>query len=454
MKTAYLTLGFVLAFTSVGLAEEAKKTKPSNAASLDDLLDKIKAGWRQETAEQREREEQFIANKEKQQQLLKEAEAALEAEQKRSEQLEQEFDQNKVRVDELEITLKERLGTMGELFGVIRQVVGDTRSQVDHSIVSAQFPNRGDSLEKLASSKGLPKIEQLEQLWYVLQHEMTESGKVSRFSAPVVSAQGEEKKQKVTRVGVFNAVSNGKFLYWLPKPQKLAELGRQPPTRYLKTARDLEEAKTGFVDVAVDPSRGVILSLIVQTPGNRERIDQGGPIGYTVIFLGIITFVIAVLRFLYLAFVSWKVRRQRSSSTVRTNNPLGRIMNVYEQNPSAKTETLELKLDEAILRESTKLDRLLWLVKIVSVVAPLLGLLGTVTGMIKTFQALTLFGTGDPKLMAGGISEALVTTMLGLCVAIPLVLLHSGLKSMSKRISDELEEQSAGIIAKRAEQTR
>ena len=124
---------------------------------------------------------------------------------------------------------------------------------------------------------------------------------------------------------------------------------------------------------------------------------------------------------------------------------------VKEQYPDADTETLELKLSESILREVPKLQSRLTIIKIISVVAPLIGLLGTVTGMINTFQAITLFGTGDPKLMAGGISQALVTTVLGLVVAIPMVFISTLLKTRSKGIINILQQQSAGIIANRSE---
>jgi len=94
---------------------------------------------------------------------------------------------------------------------------------------------------------------------------------------------------------------------------------------------------------------------------------------------------------------------------------------------------------------------MLMFLKIIAVVAPLLGLLGTVTGMIITFQAITLFGTGDPKLMAGGISTALVTTVQGLCVAIPTVLLHTLVASRARRLNQILEEQAAGMVAVQSE---
>jgi biopolymer transport protein ExbB len=139
---------------------------------------------------------------------------------------------------------------------------------------------------------------------------------------------------------------------------------------------------------------------------------------------------------------------------ISTDNPLGRILSVYDDNETIDPESLELKIDEAILREVPQLEKYHSIVKVFAAIAPLLGLLGTVVGMIVTFQALTLFGTGDPKLMAGGISQALVTTMLGLIVAIPLVFLHSILTSWSGTLIEILEEQSAGLIARHAEKIK
>jgi biopolymer transport protein ExbB len=203
---------------------------------------------------------------------------------------------------------------------------------------------------------------------------------------------------------------------------------------------------------ALDPSRGSILKVLIQTPGFIERIKFGGTVGYTIIVLGLLAGFLAIVRWVVVFLTGRKVAAQKKSDQVSDTNPLGRVLGVYESNREADVETLELKLDEVILRESASLDKLLWAVKVVSVVAPLMGLLGTVTGMIRTFQAITLFGTGDPKMMASGISEALVTTMLGLYVAIPLVLLHALVSNTSKGVVEVLEEQAAGLIARRAEQ--
>ena len=282
---------------------------------------------------------------------------------------------------------------------------------------------------------------------------MTESGKIVRFNAPVVSAEtGTKTEQEVVRVGAFNLVSNGKFVEYVQQTGSLAELSRQPTDRYLATASAVQDKKGELVEFAIDPTGGSILGLLVQAPNLQERVEQGGTVGYVILGVGLIGLLLALERFISLTIVGGKIKRQLKQPTPQANNPLGRVMQVKNDNPQADSETLELKLSEAILREVPKLARNLTFIKIISVVAPLLGLLGTVTGMINTFQAITLFGTGDPKLMAGGISQALVTTVLGLVVAIPTLLLYTVLNSRSRGLISILQEQSAGIIAERAEQ--
>jgi biopolymer transport protein ExbB len=321
---------------------------------------------------------------------------------------------------------------------------------LEGSLVSAQIPGREEFLEELGKNKSLPSIESLEKLWFVLHQEMTELGKVIRFSATVINIDGEQNQRDVIRVGAFNAISEGVYLIY--EERKLQELPKQPAGSYLDTVGPFESATENMAMFALDPSRGSILKVLIQTPGFIERIKFGGTVGYTIIVLGLLAGFLAIVRWVVVFLTGRKVAAQKKSDQVSDTNPLGRVLGVYESNREADVETLELKLDEVILRESASLDKLLWAVKVVSVVAPLMGLLGTVTGMIRTFQAITLFGTGDPKMMASGISEALVTTMLGLYVAIPLVLLHALVSNTSKGVVEVLEEQAAGLIARRAEQ--
>ena len=432
---------------------EAATGSEAATVSLQDLLERVRRGWAAEKAENLEREREFTGARDRQKGLLERSHAELARQEAISERLEKKFDENEEVLAHLEETLADKLGTLGEAFGVVRQVAGDTRGHIESSLTSSQIKGREDLLSRLGRSKGLPSIEELEGLWFILQQEMTETGRVVRFTAPVVRADGQEVEAEVVRVGAFNVISRGRYLHWLPEVGRLTELARQPAARHLGTADDLDDAGAddGMVGFAIDPSRGAILSLLVQTPSAGERIGQGGAIGYVIIVLGLTAAALGFYRFYFLIMESRRVKAEQAGTGVE-DNALARVVAVGEANRGADTETLELKLDEAILKESGEFDRYLWVIKAVSVVAPLMGLLGTVTGMIETFQVITLFGTGDPKLMAGGISEALVTTMLGLVVAIPLLLLHAALSSNAKLIIDVLEERAAGLVATRAEQ--
>jgi biopolymer transport protein ExbB len=282
---------------------------------------------------------------------------------------------------------------------------------------------------------------------------MTESGKVAQFEAPVITVTGEVEQRDVTRVGVFTAFSEGQYLRYLPETGDLVELARQPVDRLRRVMVDFSEADaSNTVPAVIDPTRGAIMALLVQKPTLQERIQQGGWIGYLILIIGVIGLVVALFQFLSL-FVTGRgiAKQQADNTTPNIKNPLGRVLSVYSESLAKDVETLTLKLDEAILRETPKLERGLITLAILAAIAPMLGLLGTVSGMIETFQSITLFGTGDPKLMSGGISQALVTTELGLAVAIPLLLIHSGLSSKSNRLIQILDEESAAIIARNAE---
>jgi len=193
------------------------------------------------------------------------------------------------------------------------------------------------------------------------------------------------------------------------------------------------------------------LGLLVQTPDWRERIEQGGEIAYIILGLGMLAVLIALERLLTLSLTHLRVSFQARRVNKPGNNALGRIIKKYQQNSHLDNETLELKLGEQVLKESLQVNRRIAFIKIIAVVSPLLGLLGTVTGMIITFQGITLFGAGDPKLMSGGISQALVTTVLGLAVAIPAILLHAMAQGKAKMISEVLEQQAMGLVAEQAE---
>jgi biopolymer transport protein ExbB len=423
--------------------------------SIDDVLKKVKQGQYQQSQENKLREQEFEKRKSEQEKLLREAVATRNKEEAVSNQLETQFEENEIKIGDLQDALNNRLGSLKELFGVLQQVSGDASGKFVASNISAQYPGRNTFLDELAVKMGsasqLASIEEIEQVWYELSREITESGKVVSFDTEVTKADGTKAEQTVTRVGAFNLVSNGKYLEWIGGTEVLAELSRQPTGRFLNTVEDLEAATSGYTSFALDPTGGSILGLVVQAPNTKERIEQGGTVGYVIIALGLIALLLSAERWLSLMLVESKVKRQLKSDEVSDNNPLGRVLMAKEKHKDLGTEGLELKLGEAILKEVPSLTRSITFIKIISVVAPLLGLLGTVTGMIITFQAITLFGTGDPKLMAGGISSALMTTVLGLVVAIPTVMLYTWLNTKSKNVLHILQEQAAGIIAERAE---
>ena len=452
LKKALLAVVFSVTPAMHGAGGEIRVTEE---LSLDKLLEQVEQGRRRDAELERVREAKFRADTARQAEMLTSARAARTVEENRSQDLERVFETNETRIADLKTKFEERLGTLKELFGVLQQVAGDARSQFERSPTEVQFPDRSEFLTALVHKMGqtsrLASIEDIERLWFELQREMTESGRVVRFPATVVTATGDEVFQKVTRVGVFNVVADGRYLNYVPETGRLVELARQPPARYLAQVATLESMDSGYSAFGLDPSRGQILSLFARAPSLRERIDQGGVVGYAIIGLGVFSLLFALERMLALGILHSRMRAQMRQPDSPGTNPLGRVLKVYHNNPDADIESMEFKLGEAILRETPRFSRRLTFLRMIAVVAPLLGLLGTVTGMIITFQAITLFGTGDPKLMAGGISQALVTTAMGLCVAIPTLLFHSIAHNLAKRLGQILEEQAAGMVAELSE---
>jgi len=423
--------------------------------TLEDLAAQVERAASEEGKINQQREQEFLQARDNQRNLLAQARQELRNEEARSDRLKNDYDRLERELAELETVLQERMGNLGELFGIVRQASGDIQATLDDSMVSAALPGRTEFLSELAQRKELPNVQELRKVWSIMVTEIAESGKVVKFTAPVELSNGQKENIEVVRVGVFNAVSDGSFLTWdaSKSTENLIELARQPAARFQSMASDLQNAAPGeTVDMSVDFSRGQILRAVVQSKSPIERVkEDGGIVGYVIIGVGILGLLLCLWKAFVLYTTGGKISKQLKTKEANKGNPLGRVMAIYSENPDTDIETLELKLDEAILRESSPLESGLSFIKVLYVVAPLLGLLGTVVGMIATFQMITLFGTGDPRMMAGGISTALVTTVLGLVVAIPLTLLHSFLQGKSKSLIQVLEEQAAGIIARLAE---
>jgi biopolymer transport protein ExbB len=456
VKAAAIGLFGVLtvATAAPSMAQEAK--------TLDQLLGFVKQGRVTESKENAAREQRFAKDKANQAAELQRAEAERTRQEELSTQLENAFEVNELEISVKQELLKEKLGTLAELFGHLTSTAGDLATNMEFSITSAQYPGREAFMEelikKMSGSDELPSIEEIEQVWYELNREMVESGKVVSFTTEVSKPNGDKVEQKVVRVGTFNVVSeDGRYLQYVAEKGTLEELARQPSGPYIGWAKELASATEGLNKFGIDPTGptgGSFLAALINSPNLEERWHQGGSVGYVITAVGVFGLILAFYRLIVLSSVSSKVNAQLKSNSANDNNPLGRVLKIHEANPSMDPDTLELKLSEGIMRETPKLESGLTLLKIIAAIAPLMGLLGTVVGMIITFQAITIFGAGDPKAMAGGISGALVTTVLGLIVAIPMVLLHTIVNGRAQRIIHVLNEQTTGIIAEHTESSQ
>lgn len=449
-----------LSLSAIVTAQESDNAEAPEVSTVQELLMLVKEGKTKEQTENSKREAEFLANKNKQAEILAAEKRELARQERIADQLEAEYKKNEEILRVKEEAYQKELGSLVELFGHLQSSAGEAAVQFSGSLTSAQFgTERVDFLNNLTSKMSetteLPTIREIEGLWFELQREMAASGEVVSFDTTVVDVDGETSTCNVTRVGLFNAVCDGKYLEYVAATGQYAFLPRQPAGRFTKTANKVGDAEVGEqVKFGIDPTGptgGSLLANLIQTPSLAERAAQGREVGYAIIFVGLIGIGLAFWKLWSLYVLGKAVRAQAGSQTLDVRNPLGRVLQVGEENFKKDIDTLELKLAEAIMAERPSIERGIGAVRIISVVAPLAGLLGTVTGMIVTFQMITLYGTGDPKLMAGGISQALVTTVLGLLVAIPTTLLHSFTASSAKGIISVLEEQSTGILAERAE---
>jgi biopolymer transport protein ExbB len=372
---------------------------------------------------------------------------------------------NEVRINNLNQELRDKTMKLGlaEVFGLARQVANDTSSTLQQSLITTQFPapqgqiSRDEWLRQFSASRTTPTAAELQRLWVEIQREMTASGQVTRYRTGVVQPNGDNIQADVTRIGPFNAQSNGQFLSYLPGLRTFSVLPRQPDA-FLGVAAAFEKATSGYVPAVVDPNRGVVLGLYVERPTIGERIQRGEEVGYVIITVG----VLGILAFLYqlfsLVFVRLAVGKQLKNLDHPTaNNPLGRVLLAFKGDKAhieEEAEVAELRITEAVLREVPRLERFQAFLRLAVAAGPLLGLIGTVVGMIVTFQSITESGSGDPRLMANGIGRAMIATVLGLGIAIPLLFANALLNSLSRGVVQILDEQSAGMLAESIEKHR
>ena len=456
----FLPLILVSLFIFPLVAEEATEDEANDPSTPQELLEIVKKGQFADTQDQRDRERKFRNEKNRQAKLLADAKAERARLEREAARLEQRFEANEALLVVAEAQLKERLGSLNEIFGHLAGLATEARNIFEQSLSSAQFgKEREQFLTKLAVKMGqgvsLASIPELERLWFELQREINATGEVVKFTADVIALDGTVESREVVRVGVFNAVSDGNYLTYASTRGMYEELPSQPARRYTSTTSDVLDADTFPVQFAVDPTGpqgGSYLSSLIAMPGWGERTQQGGVVGYIILYiLGLGGLGLFGWRLYSLMGIRSLVDSQLAASTLSIDNPLGRVLKVAEDNPKADTETIELKMAEQILNERPPIEKLNWLIKLISIVAPLMGLFGTIIGMIITFQMITLFGTGDPKTMAEGISIALVTTWLGLAVAIPMTFMSAIVSNYANGILETIEEQAIGMAAERSE---
>ncbi len=474
-RASLVTLLLITGFVNGAVAQEAepaKKESSARALNINDVLGAVNRAAAADSREHTAREQRFRAQQSKEQGRLNAMTNERARQERISDQLDAEYAANRVKLDELQAELAKELGDLQQLFGVIQQNASEAQEDYKISLISAQYPDRAEKLltmvGKMASLTELVSMDEIEDLWVEFQKEMTQQGKIVQFSIPVKVKVGEEtneagetvdvfetEEQMVTRVGVFNAVFDDQVAVY-NDGVGLTALERTMDSEFVSRSKKLQKAEEGVVPFLLDPSGGQgngILKAFVKKPSLFEKIQEGGAVGYVILILGFIALVIAVMRYIALRAIQASVHKQaKDLKRPSINNPLGRILQVYQDNPKSDAESMELKLGEVLLKESPDITKGLMIIKIIAVVAPLLGLLGTVTGMIQTFQAITLYGAGDPQTMAGGISQALVTTVLGLVVAIPSVFLHWITSSKAKEIEEVLEEHVLGLVADQNEE--
>ena len=384
--------------------------------------------------------------------IHKKVKSDLEAAEDLSQRLISEFDENEKILSELEEKLTLKLGNLGEMFGVVKQVSGQTRGEFKNSITNIDNPNRDLFLKNLAESKKLPDLADISGLWVELLKEIRNAETIKTFTTEVLSADGDNSELEVLRIGTFSLTQDGNFLKHLIDTNQVEFLPSQPSGVNKRKLRRLQSSSEGVYEVDIDPTRGAILDKLIQKKTFFQRIADGGFVGYVIILLGLGGVALASERIYVLRNTLDSIREQENTTDIIQDNLLGSLLQTAKENVNESLDSLELILDEKIQSITPTIEIRVKAIKLIATVAPLLGLLGTVIGMIETFQAITLFGTGDPKLMAGGISQALVTTMLGLIVEAPLLFMHSYAENYSKSIISFLEEKASGIVANKTKQ--
>lgn len=392
---------------------------------------------------------------EEQERLTAEIDAARAEMQAAVQAMTDQYSENDLRIQDLNTQLRDKANELGlgELFGLARQFAADSTTDLEQSLINVQFAgsDRIEFLSNFAASDVAPTTAELERLAFEIQREMSAGGQVARFASNVVEPGGDLVETDVVRIGPFTAIADGQYLSYLPDLNRLSILPRQLPSEFMAAAENLQNATSGYVEGVVDPTSGVLMGLYVERPTWGERIHQGEEVGYIIIAVGILGFCAFFFQLAWLVYARLGVSRQmRNLDQPASNNALGRVLMAFKGNGAhieEDAEVAELRISEAVMKEIPSLERFQAFLRLAVAAGPLLGLVGTVVGMIVTFQSITESGSSDPKLMAAGIGQAMIATVLGLGIAVPMLFGNAILNSLSRSIVQVLDEQSAGMLA-------
>ncbi|MCY9864648.1 MotA/TolQ/ExbB proton channel family protein [Vibrio coralliirubri] len=416
------------------------------------LVNKAKSESRTQASHNVVREADF----KKTEQELKAIKAQLEAKrtsiQGATDVLTQTFSDNENKLARLEEKLRLETGSLGELFGVVRQNAKELGAELSSTVNSVDRAEHTATVDQIIDAKSLPSMPQLTGLWMSMVEQIQASSELSRSQIAFINGEGNTQTVDAYRLGSIGLITDQGYVSWNTQREDAIAYLKQPSNG--PTLASLSTLANGDVsNVVVDPSRGFMLEQLALTPSLTDRLQAGGVVGKVILGLLAIGLIIALVRGISLAIARQKIRAQLKNPEQAGDNPLGRVLAVYNKEQNQTVEALELRLLEAVVDEQTHLEKGLSMLKLLAALAPMLGLLGTVTGMIETFQVITQFGNGDPKVMAGGISMALVTTVLGLVAAMPLLLAHNILSTQAENIRNILEKQGIGLVAEQAEKT-
>jgi len=424
----------------------------SASDSTAQLVNKAKSENRTQASHNVVREADFKKTEQELKAIKAELEAKRTSVQNATDVLTQTFSDNENKLARLEEKLRLETGSLGELFGVVRQNAKELGAELSSTVNSVDRAEHTATVDQIIDAKSLPSMPQLSGLWMSMVEQIQASSEISKSQIAFINGEGNTQSVDAYRLGSIGLVTDQGYVSWNTQ--------REDAIAYLKqssngpTLASLSSLANGDIsNVVVDPSRGFMLEQLALTPSLTDRLQAGGVVGKVILGLLAIGLIIALFRGISLVIARQKIRAQLKNPEQAGDNPLGRVLAVYNKEQNQTVEALELRLLEAVVDEQTHLEKGLSMLKLLAALAPMLGLLGTVTGMIETFQVITQFGNGDPKVMAGGISMALVTTVLGLVAAMPLLLAHNILSSQAENIRNILEKQGIGLVAEQAEKT-